>query len=81
MASNLFDFLGSCPFSTNCKGRLRSTPLLTIYDGILENTLANGIHLAVFVEPYLSFVLEGKKTVGVEVQRQSPRALRTGEKG
>ena len=56
------------------QGKIAGTPLLTTYDGILENTLTNGIHLAVFVEPYLSFVLEGKKTVEsrFSVNRHAP---------
>jgi len=45
------------------QGKIADTPLFTIFDGICDNTLLNGIHLAVFVEPYLSFVLQGKKTV------------------
>jgi hypothetical protein len=43
--------------------KIAGTPLFHTFDGIQENILSNGIHLAVFVEPYLSFVLEGKKTV------------------
>lgn len=39
------------------------TPLSTILQGILRDTLDNGIHLAVFVQPYLGFILEGKKTI------------------
>jgi hypothetical protein len=43
--------------------KIAGTPLLNTFDGILADKITNGIHLAVFVEPYLSFVLEGKKTV------------------
>lgn len=32
-------------------------------DRILANESPNGLHLAVFIEPYLSFVFEGKKTI------------------
>lgn len=42
---------------------IAGTSLSSTFHGILTNTLTNRIHLAVFVEPYLKFVLEGKKTV------------------
>src|SRR5882757_5711201 len=64
------------------QGKIADTPLFTTYDGILENTLTNGIHLAVFVEPYLSFVLEGKKTVEsrFSVNRHAPyEQVRSGD--
>jgi hypothetical protein len=43
--------------------KIAGTPLFNTFDAILGNNPTNGIHLAVFVEPYLRFVLEGKKTV------------------
>jgi hypothetical protein len=55
-------------------GKVAGTPLFTTLDGILANTVTNGIHLGVFVEPYLTFVLEGKKTVEsrFSVNRHAP---------
>ncbi|MBS1852794.1 MAG: ASCH domain-containing protein [Acidobacteria bacterium] len=40
-------------------GTTLSAPL----DSILSETIENSIHLAVFIEPYLTFVLDGKKTI------------------
>jgi hypothetical protein len=42
---------------------IAGTSLSSTFKGIIANTLTNRIHLAVFVEPYLTFVLKGKKTV------------------
>ena len=54
--------------------RVAGTPLFTVLEGILKETINNGIHLAVFVQPYLGFVLEGKKTIDsrFSVNRHAP---------
>lgn len=54
--------------------RIAGTPLFDTFYAILENGLTNRIHLAVFVEPYLTFVLEGRKTVEsrFSVNRHAP---------
>ena len=54
--------------------QVAGTPLFSILQGILGDTLDNGIHLAVFVQPYLDFVLEGKKTIDsrFSVNRHAP---------
>jgi hypothetical protein len=56
------------------KGKVAGTVLSGLLEGILAETLENSIHLAVFVEPYLSFVLEGKKTIDsrFSVHRHAP---------
>jgi len=54
--------------------QIAGTPLFSVLQGILEDTLDYGIHLAVFVQAYLGFVLEGKKTIDSRfgVNRNSP---------
>jgi hypothetical protein len=54
--------------------QIAGTPLLSVFQGILKDTIDNGIHLAVFVQPYLDFVLEGKKTIDsrFSVNRHAP---------
>jgi len=56
------------------KERVAGTSLFPVFDGILKHRLPNDIHLAVFVEPYLTFVLNGKKTVEsrFSVNRHAP---------
>jgi hypothetical protein len=56
------------------KGEIAGTVLSGLLDGILAETLENSIHLAVFVEPYLSFILDGKKTIEsrFSVHRHAP---------
>ncbi len=56
------------------KGEVAGTVLSGLLEGILAETLENSIHLAVFIEPYLSFVLEGKKTIDsrFSVHRHAP---------
>src|SRR6202035_5734171 len=56
------------------RGTIAGTALSGLLEGILAETLDNNIHLAVFVEPYLTFVLEGKKTIDsrFSVNRHAP---------
>jgi hypothetical protein len=56
------------------RGTIAGTALSGLLEGILTETLDNNIHLAVFVEPYLTFVLEGKKTIDsrFSVNRHAP---------
>lgn len=56
------------------KGEIAGTPLSGLLEGILAETLENSIHLAVFIEPYLSFILDGKKTIEsrFSVHRHAP---------
>jgi hypothetical protein len=54
--------------------QISGTPLFSVLQGILRETLNNGIHLGVFVQPYLGFVLEGKKTIDsrFSINRHAP---------
>jgi hypothetical protein len=56
------------------RGKIAGTVLSGLLEGILAETLDNSIHLAVFIEPYLRFVLEGKKTIEsrFSVHRHAP---------
>jgi hypothetical protein len=56
------------------RGEVAGTVLSGLLEGILAETLENSIHLAVFIEPYLSFVLDGKKTIDsrFSVHRHAP---------
>jgi len=49
-------------------------PKLAIRDAIRNDSKSVGVHLAVFTEPYLTYVLEGKKTIESRfgITRQPP---------
>lgn len=51
-------------FINGLQGAVKSHTFWDPYlDSIMQGPFASGLHLAVLVEPYLSYILDGKKTV------------------